>query len=188
VIFDNAGNLYGTTSEGGLGNDGAIFQLVLANGKWMENVIHEFNGANGAVPGAGLIFDKTGSLYGTTEFGGAHNEGTVFQLVPSNGKWTANLLHSFSGSDGYLPRGALVFDNAGNLYGTSILGGAYGNGTVFELTPSNGNWAETVLHSFDSADGVTPDGQLLLDGSGNLYGTTQVGGAYHEGTVFEVTP
>jgi uncharacterized repeat protein (TIGR03803 family) len=192
LILDTTGNLYGTTSEGGVSNYGIVFELTPgANGKWTESVLHEFNGKFGSAPGSGLILDKAGNLYGTTQLGGAYNEGTVFQLVPVSGKWTENVLHSFNpnGTDGYFPRANLILDAAANLYGTTVVGGTYGRGIVFELIPNNGTWTETVLHSFgNGSDGAVPLGGLNLDKAGNLYGTTENGGTPGDGTVFEVTP
>jgi len=207
LIFDGAGNLYGTTSEGGDSGTGCggygcgtVFQLTRgANGKWTETVLHSFrdDGKDGHGPSDSLFFDAAGNLYGTTTWGGANGYGTVFQLTPSaNGKWTESVLHSFNGKDGGYPRASLILDAAGNLYGTTQYGGAYvAYGTVFQLAPSaNGKWTEKVLHSFDSngKDGYGPDASLILDAAGNLYGTTPAGGAYGSncnygcGTVFEL--
>lgn len=154
------------------------------DGSLTQTVLHSFSGADGAESHAGLIFDNAGNLYGTTEAGGAFGEGTVFQLTRgTNGQWTETLLYSFCSasncSDGAQPLAGVVFDAAGNLYGTTSVGGdtrfcsGEGCGTVFQLTPgSNGKWTETVLHSFNLADGSDPRASLILDQSGNLYGTT----------------
>jgi len=177
-----------------------------------EKVLHDFNGTDGAYPAGGLIFDGSGSLFGTTGEGGAfsgcleHTCGTVIRLTrKADGVWAETVLHSFqnNGEDGYFPNGGLIFDVAGNLYGTTLNGGAPGAacpsgcGTVFELTPNaHGTWTETVLYSFCSTvgcgDGSYPVG-LTFDGDGNLYGTTTYGGTASEtcpsgcGTVFELT-
>jgi uncharacterized repeat protein (TIGR03803 family) len=159
-----------------------------------EQVLYSFNasGEDGAFPLAGLIFDKSGNLYGTTAFGGADGAGAVFQLVPgSDGTWTENVLHSFGvGSDGQVPYGGLIMDSSGNLYGTATGGGTFGDGAVFELIAGkNGTWTEQVLHSFGQGqDGQSPEGGLVFDNNGNLYGTTIEGGGYDDGTVFELTP
>src|SRR5271167_2273777 len=197
LIFDAAGNLYGTTSGGGTGTYfGTVFELTpTAGGGWMEQVLHSFNGGDGYWPFAGLIFDAAGNLYGTTYVGGAYGEGTVFELTPAaGGGWTERVLYSFcsqrSCTDGETPGAGLIFDAAGNLYGTTS-GGGTGTyfGTVFELTPTaGGGWMEQVLHSFNGGDGYWPFAGLIFDAAGNLYGTTYVGGAYGEGTVFELTP
>jgi uncharacterized repeat protein (TIGR03803 family) len=190
LVLDAAGNLYGTTSAGGAGNYGLVFQLAPSNGKWTENVLHEFNGTSGSVPRAGVVLDGSGNLYGTTDFGGTQISGTVFQLIPNNGKWTAKVLHNFgSASDGSFPSADLVRDQSANLYGTTASGGTYVSGTLFELIPNNGQWTENVLHSFGSGnDGSFPSSRVILDSAGNLYGTTDSGGAHGGGAVFEVTP
>ena len=146
LIFDAAGNLYGTTSEGGAYSWGTVFELTPAGGgNWTETVLHSFgNGTDGASPYAGLIFDAAGNLYGTAWQGGTYFYGTVFELTPTaGGGWTETVLHSFgNGADGYYPYSGLIFDAAGNLYGTTGGGGTYSCnrglyhcGTVFELTP-----------------------------------------------------
>jgi uncharacterized repeat protein (TIGR03803 family) len=207
LIFDASGNLYGTTTEGGTENCcGTVFELkAQSGGGWVETVLHRFNGTDGQGPYAGLIFDSSGNLYGTTNRGGGtHIFGTVFKLTPNaNEGWTETILHRFSGTgtDGFEVFSALIFDTAGNLYGTTSSGGAFYNkrGTVFELTPhTGGRWTETVLFSFNTKDGDAPYAGLVLDGAGNLYGTTLLGGTgecpYGEhgvagcGVVFEITP
>jgi uncharacterized repeat protein (TIGR03803 family) len=139
-----------------------------------------------------VIFDTSGNLYGTTVQGGANGVGTVFRLaLTANKPWTT-VLHSFNGTDGAEPAASVIFDASGNLYGTTSIGGNNsGRGTVFELKPqANGKWTETVLHSFHGVDGDVPEAALILDASGNLYGTTNQGG--HQscgcGVVFKLTP
>jgi len=203
LIFDATGNLYGTTFSGGAYEKGTVFQLTPgANGKWTEKVLYSFcsasNCSDGNSPQASLIFDTVGNLYGTTTYGGSgtciSGCGTVFQLAPgANGTWTETVLHSFSGNgeDGYYPLTSLLFDAAGNLYGTTYEGGTHNIGTVFQLTPgANGTWIETVLHSFsgNGEDGYYPLASLLFDAAGNLYGTTYYGGAYGSGTAFQLAP
>ena len=198
VIFDAAGNLYGTTDWGGTYGGGTVFELTpTAGGGWTEKVLHSFgNGADAAFPYACLIFDAAGNLYGTTGGGGTYGVGTVFELSPAaGGGWTETVLHSFNGSDGHGPEAGLIFDAAGKLYGTTAWGGTgtdclnTGCGTVFKLTPvAGGGWTETVLHSFSNTDGALPFAGLIFDAAGNLYGTTQQGGSYGFGTVFELTP
>jgi uncharacterized repeat protein (TIGR03803 family) len=200
VIFDGAGNLYGTTSAGGIHGGGTVFELSPKDGGgWTETVIHSFgNGNDGVQPSyENLIFDAAGNLYGTTFEGGIHGVGTVFELSPrpSSG-WTEVVLHSFNfnSSDGAGPEAGLIFDSNGNLYGTTAYGGIHDScpencGTVFELSPKTGGWTEKILHSFGSGtDGVNPVAALILDEAGNLYSTTAQGGIHTYGTVFEMLP
>jgi uncharacterized repeat protein (TIGR03803 family) len=215
LIQDTAGNLYGTTDYGGAGYNGTVFQLVPEKGKWKEKVLYSFNyfnGKDGADPVGRLIFDAVGNLYGTTYVGGSgsgcpsYGCGTVFQLTPGeNGTWTEKVLYSFNadGKDGYYPDTGLIFDAAGNLYGTTSAGGTYGSGckggcgTVFQLIRDvHGKWTERVLYSFNNNDkgGYYPQG-LASDAAGRLYGTAGAGGAdrlscggYGCGTVFLLRP
>jgi uncharacterized repeat protein (TIGR03803 family) len=194
VILDPMGNLYGTTtvSAGGYGN---VYELTRdANGKWTDKVLHAFrNGKDGHYPDAGVIWDGSGSLYGTTATGGIYGYGTVFELSPgTNGTWTEKVLHSFNknGKDGYESEASLTLDGSGNLYGTTVYGGTCDLGTVFELSPgTNGKWVEKVLHSFGatSSDGQRPYEALIFDSTGNLYGTTFAGGTSKGGAVFKLT-
>ncbi len=159
-----------------------------------EKILHSFSGRDGYDVYSGLIMDASGNLYGTTGGDGLYQGGTAFELTPVGASWKQTVLHDFGkGTDGASPYAGLTFDTSGNLYGTTLDGGTYGWGTVFELTPAaDGTWTETVLHSFDllneSASAALPYGGLVLDASGNLYGTTWVGGEHGGGTVFELTP
>ena len=147
--------------------------------------VYSFQGGrDGAYPNAGLVTNSAGNLYGTTIVGGATNNGTVFKATPGG---TEAVLYSFKGgSDGASPYATLTIDAKGNLYGTTFFGGTRGVGTVFKLTPGG---QETVLHSFQSGhDGANPAGSVIMDAQGNLYGTTEGGGAPGYGTVFKVTP
>jgi uncharacterized repeat protein (TIGR03803 family) len=197
VIFDSAGNLYGTTSEGGGEGCGGIgcgtaFELSPnPDGSWTENVIHIFaGGSDGETPLAGLILDAAGNLYGTTA-GGTDSFGTVFELSPvAGGGWTENILYTFKGDrDGFAPIGSLVFDLAGNLYGTTTDGGTHSGGTAFEIESTTQGWNKRTIHNFgNGSDGRYPWGNLIFDAVGNLYGTTDEGGSYAWGTAFELSP
>jgi uncharacterized repeat protein (TIGR03803 family) len=180
---DSEGNLYGATESGGASNYGVVFKL---DSSGHETLLYSFAGppADGGSSGAGLVRDSAGNLYGTTGFGGAvRRDGVVFK-VDSTGHET--VLHSFAGPDGANPQAGLVRDSAGNLYGVTPNGGASNRGVVFKLD-STGN--ESVLHSFAGpADGAYPEGDLIRDLTGNLYGTTPLGGASNLGVVFKVAP
>jgi len=196
VILDSSGNLYGTTQFGGAYGGGIVFELVNAGGSWFENILHSFdgNGKDGTDPQAGLIFDSSGNLYSTTSQGGIHGDGTVFELGRKRaGGWGEKILYSFNskGGKGFYPTAGLTFDTAGNLYGVTGVGGAYGEGVAFELRPTvGGNWTESTLYSFgaNSLNGYYPSGGLVFDSSGNLYGLANNGGAYDAGVVFELSP
>lgn len=205
LVLDTAGNLYGVT-------DYTAFKLSPGqHGQWIESTIHTFTGYpnDGSAPAGNLIFDNAGNLYGTTVYGGnlpcLHGLGcgVAFELSPgSNGNWTETILYNFQDSpDGAWPSGSLIFDSAGNLYGNTDSGGVasceglnWGCGTVFELSPNgNGTWTETVVHTFDYSDGAYPQGTLVSDSAGNLYGTAQAGpgsGCYYSGcgVVFRLRP
>ena len=188
LIFDAAGNLYGTTIGGGIHYNGSVVELSpRQGGGWTEQVLHSFNanGTDGYYLYGGLIIDTAGNLYGTTNDGGTLGYGTVFELTPrQDGGWTEMVLHIFlgTGSDGVFPYDSLVLDAAGNLYRTTFEGGIHGYGTVFELTPGRGrDWSERVLqNSFgkNDSDGSLPYDGLIFDASGNLYGTTDFGGIH----------
>jgi hypothetical protein len=155
-----------------------------------EKLVYTFLGSpDGVIPAGGLVADATGNLYGTTEYGGFENFccGTVFELSPpatSGGAWTETILHTFGSNEGSFPTGTLIFDKAGNLYGTTFgdAGTSYG-GSVFELSPPTtpgGAWTETLLHIFNGSDGDRPSGKLAIDAQGNIYGTTSNGGVAFE--------
>jgi uncharacterized repeat protein (TIGR03803 family) len=190
VIFDGAGNLYGTNASGGTHGGGTVFELTPNGaGGWTEKVLYNFN--DGDTPNGSLVMDGAGDLYGTTYYGGATGCGAVFELMPgSGGSWTQKVLRSFTCSpDGQFPNGGVVLDAAGNVYGTTLFGGTYNEGMVFELRQgTSGNWVEKILYSFGGyeVDGTRPEGSLIFDASGKLYGTTSIGG-YGNGTVYELT-
>lgn len=191
LTFDQTGNLYGTTFFGGVNAQGVVYELTPSGGGWTERAIHTFSGASdGANPYNGVAFDATGALYGATYSGGAHAAGAVFQLTHSGSGWAESTLHSFqSTSDGGNPFGGVVFDSAGNVYGTTSGGGAGGGGTVYQLTSSGGNWTFGVVYGFNgSAHLPGPYASLTMDAAGNLYGTTTQDGAHGAGSVFKLTP
>ncbi|HLW69023.1 MAG TPA: choice-of-anchor tandem repeat GloVer-containing protein [Candidatus Binataceae bacterium] len=214
LIADSSGILYGTAQLGGASGLGTVFSLKPPSsaGPWTESVLHSFTGgSDGSQPVAGLVADRSGTLYGTTQFGGASNSGTVFALTPppiSGGAWSESVLYAFTGiNDGGEPLAGLLLAPNGALYGTTLEGGQRfqafcssnkGCGVVFKLTPPTtpgGLWTESVLHRFlgedvGSSDGSSPAGSLLAGPAGTLYGTTLSGGgsSFGEGTVFKLTP
>jgi len=192
LLMDAAGNLYGTTSEGGAESahgtsHGTVFELVDSSGTYSEIVqLYNFGYSDG-VPSGGLIMDKSGNFFGTLPHGGPNGYGTVFELVNSSGTYTESVLHTFNYTDGANPYTGVLMDSSGNLFGTTYSGGTGGYGTVFELVNSSGTYAETVLYSFaDKPDGAYPKAGLIMDSSGNLFGTTYFGGTYNFGAVFEL--
>jgi uncharacterized repeat protein (TIGR03803 family) len=191
LVFDSAGNLYGTTYYGGAFGVGSVFELSPTANGWTRTTLYSFtDGSDGSRPGRfqSLVFDAVGNLYGSTTQWNGRAQGEVFQLVPNNGTWTLNAIKVFKAG---APQGALVFDTAGNLYGTVCCGG----NAAFEMSPAaNDAWTYRVLHVFkpSSSDGNTPTGALSFDSSGNLYGTTLSGGGLATcincGTVFKFKP
>jgi len=205
LILDKAGNVYGTTSSwyGGCSFGGSVFELKPnASDQWIESVLHTFqnNGKDGYCPTASLIFDPEGNLYGTTSYGGTHDAGTVFELIPGkDNQWTEKILHSFNINDGAQPFGSLTRDAAGSLYGTLAYGGKYGLGSVFKLTPTKlgkgrGSVSEEILLNLRGKDGISPFSGVVIGPTGHFYGTTYYGGNLSDcdytgcGTVFEITP
>ena len=191
LVVDAAGNLYGTTFVGGAHGAGEVFELSRNTGVWTETVLYSFTGGvDGANPYyAGVIFDSTGNLYGTTVGGGTFGFGTVFELTPNGTSWSERVLYSFAGgNDGASPYAGVIFDVAGGLYGTTFAGGSYDEGTVFRLTPSgSGQWSERVILPFNVNNGAGPVGGLVSDGA-NFYGVTQCGGKYGAGVAYELVP
>ncbi len=196
VIFGINGDLYGTAFGGATGS--AVFQLAKSEGTWTESTIYGLPNGDYETSVCFLVADAAGNLYGSTQFDGATNAGAIFELSPTvGGGWAYKTLHTFSftGKDGNTPVGGMVLDGAGNLYGATFYGGgggcSYDNGcgTIFELSPSAGGvWSEKILHAFNigNQDGNYPMAGLVLDASGNLFGTTEMGGTNEYGTVFEL--
>jgi uncharacterized repeat protein (TIGR03803 family) len=232
LVMDAAGNLYGTTYAGGGGGNGAVFELSPSAGNWTEQVIYNmtstyagltmdangnifgaayravfelvpngkggwqpttiFNFANGSKDGIALdgtpVLDSAGNLYGTTYAGGTNATGTVYKLTPSGGGWELKILYTFSKNAGH-PLGGLLLDSLGNLYGTATQGGTFTDGVVFKLIPTeNGGYTYKVLFSFNGEDGNAPDGSLIMDSAGYLYGATYLGGSSGDGAVVVVNP
>jgi uncharacterized repeat protein (TIGR03803 family) len=252
VVFDQAGNLYGTAALGALNGNGIVFRLTPNGTEWTEVILHKFTGPpDGSVPVSSVVLTAPGRLFGTTLEGGANDmgsafevrftsdadaparervlysfgsfngdgihpnaallpkgpgffgvtrdggatgRGTVFQLTPpeSGGDWTETLIYSFEASgDAAFPSSDLIMDEAGNLYGTTLVGGVNNLGAVYQLSPpvgEGGAWTETVIFSFSGPDGTLPFGRLQFDQNGLLYGTTSGGGDLQGGTVFQLTP
>ncbi len=199
LLLDQSGNIYGTTTSGGVGNCnayvggcGTVFELTPSPNGWAETVLYSFTGGtDGGIPEGGLTWGASGVLYGTTAAGGTGN-GTVFELMPSQGAWTLNTIYTFPGPGISGPTASLALDAAGILYGTTLSGPPdYPpcSGSVFRLSQSYGIWDYSLLHCFTGgSDGGQPYSPVTLDTNGNLYGTTYAGGAYGDGVVWELTP
>jgi uncharacterized repeat protein (TIGR03803 family) len=214
VVFDATGNLYGSTIYGGVIQDGygctagcgTVFELTPSQGgAWGKRMLYGFNDSiDGAYPSSGVSFDRAGNLYGEASEGGSlacpyYGCGVVYKLAPESGNWKFSVAHTFdglNGSKGWYPQGGLVSDGTGNLYGTTVNGGgstacgSFGCGTIFELSPNvGGSLAFSMIGAFNNVDGSFPVAGVVVDASGNLYGTTYQGGNSNGyGVVFEITP
>jgi uncharacterized repeat protein (TIGR03803 family) len=211
VVVGPDGALYGTTTTGGgqgacecYGQNsgcGTVFKLTPPQTichstlcPWTETVLHRFgSGSDGKCPRSSLTFDRSGNIYGTTNYGGASGWGIVYELSRSANGWTETVIHDFNGSDGGAPRSEVTLDQFGNLYGTASQGGigcqGTGCGLVYELSHNGTGWLETVLYEFGGSDGQGPSGGVIFDNAGNLYGTTQGDGIFSgSGTIFELSP
>jgi uncharacterized repeat protein (TIGR03803 family) len=203
-IWDGKGDLYGTTVYGGISKPpcydtegcGVIFGVTHnRDGTWIYHIVHRFGSSStdGLSSYGGLVMDASGNFYGTTLGGGIYGYGTVFRLTFAKGQWKKTEVFDFPNfRNGALPNGTLVLDKAGNLYGVGGGGnpgcGPFHCGVVFKLTPQkNGKWINSVVHKFSGPDGNFPVG-VIVDGKGNVFGTTQAGGTYNSGVVFEITP
>jgi uncharacterized repeat protein (TIGR03803 family) len=191
VVFDAAGNIYGTAPDGGAHKKGVVYQLSFHHNHWQQTVLHAFTGhADGGVGSLGaLLVDGSGNIFGVTEIGGNHSAGTAYEIAA--GTWTFTTLYAFKGTPnaGY-PYGGLIADSHGNLFGTTYYGGAHGLGSVFELKHNQNNtYQEMLLYSFNggTSDGSSPTSTLYADAGGNLFGTTSAGGGTCDcGTIFKL--
>ena len=197
LIRDAAGNLYGAAESGGIYGAGVIYELSPGVGGWTETILYNFKGGanDGASPHATLTADAAGNLYGTTVAGGPHTSacgegcGTVFMLSPAPGGYEETVLFRFNGADGAVPYAGVTLDSAGNLYGATISGGSFNAGVVYKLAATSGTWQQTLLYTFEGRpDGAAPYGTPILDATGNLYGTTEAGGARNVGIVYMLAP
>ena len=187
VVFDAAGNMYGTSSYGGTDNLGTVWELNKVGGAWTESVLYSFHGSDGSHPMASVVLDHAGNLYGTTNSGGPDNWGEVYELTHSGSGWSLQMLHGFQNqSDGSSPYGGVILDSAGNVYGSAGNNGQNFGGTIFQLSPSGGGWTFNLLYSLSGSMG--PEASLTLDAAGNLYGTTFKDGSDNDGSVFELSP
>jgi uncharacterized repeat protein (TIGR03803 family) len=199
LVWDNNGNLFGTSEYGGAYDWGTVFELTYVVGVgWKDHVLYSFqNTVDGRIPAVGVIFDSAGNLYSTTPDGGSGGGGTIFELSPSGDTWTFKLLYSFSGQYNLFcgPGATLAMDAAGNLYGTTVCDGIYNAGNVFKLSNTQNGWEYTSLYDFTGgSDGAYPLSNVSIDTDGTLYGTTQEGGnmngcnGYGCGVVWMIKP
>ena len=199
LVVDNAGNIYGTSVQGGTFGTGTVWELSPTASGWVHTVLYGFTGgADGGQPYKGVTLDAEGNLYGTAVVGGSGGFcaedgcGVVYKLTHSSGGWTQSVIYNFTGgNDGYGPGSGVAFDRHGNMYGTTPVGGAKGYGTIWQLRPqANGTWQFRLVHTFTGgADGGTGSaGRFLIDKAGNLYNVATVGGTYGSGTAYELTP
>jgi uncharacterized repeat protein (TIGR03803 family) len=196
VTIDRRGNLYGTAVTGGSGGCeggcGVLYKLTKFRGTWNQTVIHAFTGGDdGSGPGARVTVDRSGNVYGMTPTGGTYGVGTIYKIHPHAGSWDFQVIHTFTGgSDGATGSAGRMLLLQGRLYGAATVGGLYGGGVVFELTPTAvGEWDFRVLYSFHGQpDGSFPYGALLRVSSGKIYGTTYYGGENGIGSVYELSP
>jgi uncharacterized repeat protein (TIGR03803 family) len=195
LIFDPSGNLYGTTfSSNGIRRGGTVFRLTPGVNGWTETVLYAFPtsyGVDAYAPASGVVMDRQGNLYGTSEGGGANGNGTVYELARSkDGKYRESVIYSFGVLDGQTPMSGLTIDANGSLYGTTALSYSYSDsGIVFRLKKDAlGSWTEDVLHQMTGSDGSWPLGPVVFDSLGNLFAAASSGGQYGMGSVFELTP
>jgi uncharacterized repeat protein (TIGR03803 family) len=188
LTFDATGNLVGVAGIGGAHSFGTIYKLT-SEGLFGWSISDLFDFDNTLYNVSDLLGDNAGNFFGAAASGGAFGHGAVFELSPSGGGWSLQIIYSFL-QPGIGPFGGLAMDAAGNLYGTTNGQGAFNLGTVFKLSPSNGSWTHADLHDFSGApnDGCNPYGTVRFDRNGNLFGTTYNCGASGNGIVWEITP
>ncbi len=189
LAIDSAGNLYGTTSAGGISGHGMVFMLVRGTGgTFTEKILHNFAGdPDGSAPVAGVTLDASGNLYGTTSEGGAHGYGTVFELKKAS-SWAETILHSFENlDDGATPYAGLIAGPSGSLLGAATDGGEQGGGTVFQLTSASGKWNFAVLMSLPGWGVSGSFRNLMFDGANTIYATTHCDGDPRSGTVYKLS-
>jgi uncharacterized repeat protein (TIGR03803 family) len=190
LAFDAAGNLYGTTTQGGSVGPGTVYELKVSKGSWTESILWNLTGGeDGGNPYSGVILDGAGNIFSTTLDGGTNNSGSVFKLTHSGSGWSETTLHDFYGSShGIFPQAGLILEKSGNLIGATSAGGLRGGGTVYSLAPAKGGWRLSTLYNFPGRGQPGPWAQLTMDAAGNLYGTTQgYPPAGDHGTVFKLT-
>ncbi len=189
LTFDSSGNIYGTAVNGGTYGWGLVFSLTPSGGSWVEDILYQArNDGDGQYPMGGVIFDHSGNLYGIMPGGGRYNFGVVYQLARSGSGWQESTVHNFQfqGDDGAQPNGGLISDTAGNIYGTTVhLPGA--GGSAFELSSEGGGWNDDFVSTFSGGINLGPYDKLVMDSSGDLYGTTFADGRYGFGSVFKLT-
>lgn len=186
VTFDPAGNIYGTTYNGGIARQGTVYELSRSGDAWTERVLYNFAGSNGADPIGGVLIDHAGNLYGTTQEGGVNQDfGAVWELTyMAPVGWTESFLHSFDQNGLASPTASMIFGPSGNIYGTA----ADGAGGIFELTPSGSTWIYRPLYGSGGGIEECGDrGSLVMDAAGNLYGTTTCDGDHGDGSIFKLS-
>jgi uncharacterized repeat protein (TIGR03803 family) len=187
LISDQAGNLYGTTADGGAFLYGTVFELSEIAGKWSETVLYNFKQNKDSLGVSSVILDNAGGFYGTLV--SQQTDGVIFQLKQVNGEWKKTIIFRFNLTNGSWPLPRLALDASGNIYGTTEFGGSHDLGVVYELSPTKSGWKQRVLHEFaGQKDGATPWDGVVLSPTGQLYGTTRMGGTKDVGVVFQVTP
>ena len=191
LSFDGSGNLYGIAA-GILGDDSNIYELTHSGAGWEETkTFNQYTQQTGGYPSGGVIVDGFANVYGANALGGANNGGVVFELSPSGGGWTFNVLNALPGGtqNGGGPGSFLFMDSQGDIFGTTVANGSWSHGSVFELKLQSGSWVYTSLHDFTGgSDGSEPFSNVVLDSNGSLYGTTTAGGDHGYGVVWEITP